>query len=201
MEVARQDTDDGDILLVGTELFADDVGVTAVAALPEAVAENDDGGTIDDGLLGEEVAAEDGAHAEGGEEIGGDKADGDLLGALVTFRIAEVYGGAASTGCGGELLEETAALLIIVEIGRRDSGEGLAAGTVIVPDSCEAVGLQVGERAQQDSVDYGEHGGVGADAESECGDGDEGETGSLGEEAKSVANVVEQGVHGGLGVQ
>ena len=45
-------------------------------------------------------------------------------------------------------------------------------------------------------MDYGEHGGVGANAEREGQDGNYGEAGSFGEQSKSVANVGDESIHG-----
>src|SRR5713226_1154867 len=196
MEVARQDADDGDVLLVVAQHLADDVDVATETALPETVAQDHHVRTVQDGFFGEEVASEDRVHPKDGEEVGGDEADGHLLRALVTFGGAEVDGGAASTGGGGELLKGAAALLIIAKVGRGNGGQRLAAGAVIVPDGGQAIGLEVGKRAQEHGVNHGEHSGIGADAEREGQDGDYGEAGSFGEQTKGVANVGDESIHG-----
>src|SRR5712671_6237935 len=148
MEIARQDADDGDVLLVVAQELADDVDVATEAALPETIAQDYYVRTVQDGFFREKVATEERIYSKNGKEVSRDEADGDLLRALIAFGGAEVDGGAASTSGGGELLKGAAALLIIAKIGWRDGRQGLAAGAVIVPDGSQAVGLQIGKRSE-----------------------------------------------------
>src|ERR1700730_18599939 len=55
--------------------------------------------------------------------------------------------------------------------------------------------LGAGERVQQYGVDPTEHGGAGADSESEREDGEGGEAEALAEDAESVGEVLEEGAH------
>src|SRR5258708_3373714 len=67
VEIARQYADDGDILPIGTQRLADDFGVSTKAALPKAVTEDYDIGSVEDGFFREEVAAENRIDAENRE--------------------------------------------------------------------------------------------------------------------------------------
>jgi hypothetical protein len=49
--------------------------------------------------------------------------------------------------------------------------------------------------AEENSIDHGEDGGVGADAEGESEDGNGGEGGIAGEDAQGVAEIVQESVH------
>ena len=53
------------------------------------------------------------------------------------------------------------------------------------------------EHAQDDGVDEGEDGGVGADTESQSEDGDGGEHGRVAKSAQGVTNVLEEGLQEG----
>ena len=55
--------------------------------------------------------------------------------------------------------------------------------------------LRAGERVEQDGVDPTEHGGAGADSESEREDGERGEAVALAEDAESVGEILEEGAH------
>src|ERR1700682_356950 len=59
--------------------------------------------------------------------------------------------------------------------------------------------LRAGERMEQYGVDPTEHGGAGADSESEREDGEGGEAVALAEDAESVGQILEEGAHLGGG--
>ena len=62
-----------------------------------------------------------------------------------------------------------------------------------LPRRTRVVGVGDGEVAQEDGVDQGEDGGVGADAESEGEDGGGSEAGSLPQLSQRIAHVLHQG--------
>lgn len=63
-------------------------------------------------------------------------------------------------------------------------------------DDNESIGLVIGERPQQDTVDDREDRGVGADAERDAGHDDEAETAALADRARRVAHVLRQVIEG-----
>jgi hypothetical protein len=68
----------------------------------------------------------------------------------------------------------------------------------VLAEGDELLGMLDGKIAEQDLVDEGEDGGVGADAEGEREQGDQGEAGALGERAEAEAGVLEEAVEGGF---
>ena len=62
----------------------------------------------------------------------------------------------------------------------------------------ETRGIGVGQRAEDDLLDDGEHGGVDADAEAEGDDGGEGEGGGLSELSQGETKVLGQRGHADL---
>src|SRR5262249_45718108 len=180
---------------VGAKDFADNVGITAKSPLPETVAEHDETGAIWATFFGGELAAENGIDAEERKEVWRDEANGDLLRLLVAFGVAEINGGAAAAGSRGKIGKLGGSLLVVAEIRRGDSGEGLAAGAVVIPDGNETLGILIGKRLHEDGVDHGEDGGVGADAESQGESGDQREAWAFAEQAKSVTNILQKQMH------
>src|SRR5580704_5875254 len=84
-------------------------------------------------------------------------------------------------------------------------GNGVAAPVAAVMAAAhgeedEFLRILDGEEAEEDLVEKGENGGVGADAEGESQDSDSGETGSAGEGAESVLEVAKCGIERGDGV-
>jgi hypothetical protein len=77
-------------------------------------------------------------------------------------------------------------------IGERNFGVRASGGELD-----ELFGVLDGEVAEEEGVDEGEDGGVGADAESEREDGDGSEGGGFGEGAEGVAEGWEKGGDGG----
>lgn len=108
--------------------------------------------------------------------------DGNLLGERFAGPIRDV-----EFVC-RNVLERSSLLAPPVEEGRR--GTAGAARKEGALEHHDAVGIRVGERFEQDSVDHREHGAVGGDAERDSSDGREGEAGAAPEEAGGVAEVV-----------
>src|ERR1035438_2841145 len=109
----------------------------------------------------EEGAAELGRDAESVEEVGGDDGAGDEFGRTAA---GEVEGGGAEDGYGFKGVRLLAPFdeLADVEWEVGDAGEEFRGG---LGDGDEAGGVAVGEGAEEDAIDDGEDGGVGADAE------------------------------------
>ena len=109
-----QDTDDGVGLVAEGDAGADDVGVAAELALPEAVADDHDVAAVGRIFLGGEGAAEDDGRAEEAEVGFGDVDAVDLLG----NGAGEVEAGTAEI-VGGDILKDAGLGFPGVEVDRR----------------------------------------------------------------------------------
>ena len=117
-EVLSQDADDGVGLVAQGERLADDVGIAAEFALPQAVAQHHDFAAVGRVFLRGEGAAQHDRRAEEAEVALGDVDAVDLLGTVA----GEVEAGAGEV-VGGYFLEDAGLLLPDVELG--DGGEEL----------------------------------------------------------------------------
>ena len=92
----------------------------------------------------------------------------------------------------GEALEGVAAGSVIAEIGK---GEGSGVRALDGFDGDETRGIGVRQRAEDNLLDDGEHGGVDADAEAEGDDGGEGKGGGFSELSQGETKVLGQRGH------
>ncbi len=189
-EARREHADDGVRVVVEQERAAEHSGVAAHLRPPEGVAEHDRAGAAVLVLAGAEGAAELRTDAEDVEEVGGDP-EGLELGALGA--VLPGGGAAVVAGDGGEQG--------VVRLELADGGPGeLEAGhvrvAVVLEQVHQALGLGVGEAAEERGVDGGEDGGVQADAHGEGEDDHGGEPRPGPEVAEGVPEVLEQGGHG-----
>jgi len=158
-EARRDDADDGVVRTVEGDGLASDVESGAKFAAPEAAPEHDDGSGAELIVGVIEEAADNGMDAEGFEEFGGDHVAGDAFGSLAGTEEVVVF-----VAVHGERGEGLVVALPVEEVGvvdgsARDTGYG-------VVDGDELAGFWVGERVEEDTVNDGEEGGVGTDAES-----------------------------------
>ena len=194
-EARREHADDGVRGVAEDQRPSEHARVAAHPRPPEGVGEDHGAGAAGHVLAGEEGAPELGADAQHVEEVGADLERGELraLGAVVPDD-----GGVGVSGDGGEDGR------VGLELAHRRPGEleaGLVVAVVDLPDVDQAVGLGVGERAEQGGVDRSEHGGVQADAHGEGEDDDRREPRPAPEVADGVTEVLEQRGHGGPLVQ
>lgn len=170
---------------------ADQAGVRAEAVPPQGMAEHDDvvGARLGVGV-GEHAAAG-GAGLEGGEERGRHALAGDALGFA---GVGEVV---APVGEHGRIGEAADAGLAVEKIRDGDAGVGQAQQRVGVVNIDEALGAGPGVGLEEDGVDDGEDGGVGADAQGQRGHGHGGEAGGLEERAEGEAEVRKHGKNDG----
>ena len=183
-----QDTDDGVGLIAEGDAGADDVGVAAELALPEAVADDHDVAAVGGIFLGGEGAAEDDGRAEEPEVRFGNVDAVDLLG----NGAGEVEAGTTEI-VGSDILKDAGLGFPVVEVHRRAHG-AVALGKG-VHELHHALGLGIGEGLKKDGVDHGEDRGVGPDAEGNGGDGGEGEGRARDEHAEGVAEVLPEITH------
>src|SRR5262249_9541744 len=122
---------------------------------------------------------------------GGDNADVNLL------RLAFGRGQFQRSVSGrSESLEVLRSLqLVVAKVGRGDRGQGLAAGTVVVPDDGETIGIAILQRPQKDVVGHAEDSAVGANAEGQSKDGREGKRGRFTERSDCDLKVSEDLFH------
>ncbi len=139
----------------------------------------------------------------GGEDAseGGDNAESGKVGAGNQFHrhtfglLAE--GKARGIGKAAEHVGED--LVVLAEIAEHRMGDGVASpvAAVVAPfhgEQDELLGILDGEETEENLVEEGEDGGVGADAESQGEDGYGGEAGSAGEHAEGVLEVAKDDV-------
>jgi hypothetical protein len=188
-KAGRDDADDGVVRTVEAERFAGNVERSAEFAAPETAAEHDNGSGAEliVGLI--EKAADDGMDAEDFEEFVGDHVAGEAFG---DFAAAEEV--VVLVAVHGERGEGLVVALPVEKVGVVD-GSAFDAGDRVV-EGDELAGLWVGERIEENAVDNGEEGGVGANAESQSENGDGGEERRLAERAKSVTKVLQESDNG-----
>ena len=161
---------------------AEDGGITVKDALPEIVAEDSDGGTAGEILLGRELTAVLRRDAENAEIAGGDALLRDELEAAIGGKVdaggAGVSRGSEERGAVAHGEEESAGLAVIdlfPIVGGDDEGE--------------ARGVGIRQGLEQDGIEHAEDGGIDADAEGERKEDDGGEGGGLSELADGEADI------------
>jgi len=176
----RKDTNDADGLAIDFDRRVQQGGVAGEARLPEVIGDESGFGVIGFG----KVAPEEGLYAESGKKVVVD------LGAAEADRIV---GGEVAIGVAegsGEMGEDGLRFLPRKIVGAEEKLVGLNGGGHAEPD--ETVGLGVREGTEEDSINDGEDGGGGAEAEGEREDGGRGEERSLRESAGGVAEILEE---------
>src|SRR5258708_22299669 len=141
-------------------------------------------------VLGSEYAPHGGDDAESGEVGAGNQFHRHA------FRLL-AKGKAGGSGEAAEHIGED--FVVLAEIPEHGMGDGVAAPVAAIVatlhgEQDELLGILDGEEAQQDLVEEGENGGVGADAESQGQDGHGGKAGSAREHAEGVLQVAQDGV-------
>jgi hypothetical protein len=91
-----------------------------------------------------------------------------------------------------EAVEHLRLFAVVVVLGDGHTHLSLTGEWSRLPHDGEAIAVLVGQRFQQDPVDDAEDGGVGADAQTEGGDGQRRIARSLHKRSRAVANVLKQ---------
>src|ERR1035438_626228 len=154
----------------------DDLRVGVEAAGPESMAEDDDFFAVGKVLFRREGAAAERRGAEEAEVIGADLRGLELLGEPATGEVDD------SATEGGHILNRAGLFAPVLELGGGGALEGALRRGVQEED--HAVGVWKRSRFEEDGVDNGKDGGIGADAQGEGGDGRESESGTLPEDAQ-----------------
>src|SRR3954469_25317731 len=141
MKILRQNSNDGDVLAVVADILANDIRISTKTTLPESIAEDHDSGPVQDGFLRQKIAAQNRLHAKERKKIVSHETYRDLLRAFVALHRAEINGCAASTSRGGDLFEQTAALLVVAKIRRRYRRQRLPTRSVVVPYADQPFGI------------------------------------------------------------
>src|SRR5262245_39038542 len=174
MEFRRHDSDDRTPFPVDGDEPADDVRLTAEAALPEVVADNSYPVLTRLLFVSRELSSELRSHSYDREEIGGDiNACGSLR--ITVFR--EI--GGIESEC-GDLLESPRISPEFANIYRnRTHWKVQSYHRAIQPQHDDTVRFAVRQRLEQNSIDDAEDRRIRADAERQCENGDRRETGIL----------------------
>ena len=130
-----------------------------------------------------ERAAEEGWHREGVEELAGDARalDGDRIAAAGQDVAVPVDGGRQ----GGQTVEARRLCLPLEELGIGKLDEARRVGAAGLPPDDEAVLLRERQSSEHDGIQHAEHGGAGADAQGQRGDGEQGDARAAARELSS----------------
>ena len=165
--------------------------VAAEVPLPETEADDGHAGTAGCTLAGRERAPEQGADAEHREEGG--------FGLDVGSRLGLAAAADVGPPVPGEERARLERLVLRLPIHVVRPGKGVTSGCRLrLEEPDQPVGFVEGQGAEQDRIDDGEDGGVGADAERERQHGDREESGGLAHRAEEVADVLERVAHTSL---
>ena len=163
---------------------SNDRRVAGKRAVPELIAEYGDVIPSRRVLAGDEASAKCRTHAEDAHEVRGD------AGSVETYRVAgtgkgELRGTERRDVLEGASLAMKCEIRCLIETGRHLEGSRRRS----VRDEKESLRVGEGKGPQQDAVDDGEDGGVGADTEGQREQGDGGEAGCAAQTARGVAQV------------
>ena len=189
-EIGAQDAGHGEGRAADQDGPSEDVGVAAKEALPTFVAEDGDIGAAGNVLGRSEEAAEKRLGAEQREEIGRGSEDAARSGRSRPVRVA-VAAVRDRDRFEGVVLRHDVGVLAGRGPVPRDAQAGRAE-----PQFNEAIGLRIGQRLEEKSIDDTENSRVGPDADGEGKHDYEGKARSFPHGAESVTNVGKQRTHG-----
>ncbi len=190
LELRAHDSDYGIWQGLQTDHLPDDVRVSGVSTLPEAVTQDDNMFSALLILILSETAAQSGLHSQQREEIGRDAGRQEPFGFPIAGEV--VVGNAAQDG---DVLEHRVLRLQVAMVGRRHRQPVKLRR--LSPERHEPLRLRERQRAQHDGIDDAENRRRGADAEREREHSHGREAGVLEQLAECVTKVV---VHSGSGV-
>ena len=142
------------------QLLVENAWVSVETPLPQAVADDRGGWTAEAFFRGEEVATKQRTDAHDGEEAG------RCIGDRKPFRNgAGGFGEVVLVGS-ADGLERGVQLIPILQADGRDEAVRILIARIALQYQDELVADRVGQRAQDDGVEYGKDSAVGADAQS-----------------------------------
>src|SRR5713226_530883 len=147
-------------MTIEAQILADDIGICFEATTPKTITNQRSRWPVEGLFLGGKFPAPRGNNCPDLEETGRDP------GASYSFRqraggFGNVFGVVA-----GERLERGIEAIPVFETNRSDQMKWTSSFGVVLVDAHELVGVGERQRLEEDGVDGGEHGAVGADAES-----------------------------------
>lgn len=188
VEAGGHDADDGGAILVDLNGFAEDVRITAVAALPEFFADDDNLGAVGEVVFAGNRAAEKWIEAKHAEYAVAHPCPWDALGgALPSNRPLDGIVDA-------DVIENPSAGADIEIIGERDLRGFVGICGTGFGDGDEAFRLRIGKRAKEEAVGEAEDEGGGSDAESENEDRGGGDGEIFTKDANGVTEIVKDHV-------
>ena len=180
---------------VDLDVTPDDRGIGGEASLPQCMTEDRDAVLAGHLFVLDEVSAERRLNAQGAEHVDRHPQTAQPFG-LGAFRIQDAgreHGRAIlHARVERDVLERPVARLPVHQVGGRRRRARPVAQRVRLPDLHEPVRLVQRQRLEQDAVDDGEDGGVGADAERQREGGDQGERFLCREHSPCVPEVLQQ---------
>src|ERR1700751_3044094 len=165
-------------------------------ALPQAIAHDHHAGTVERAFFSREISPESWLNTEKREEIWRDRRHVELLRTVSSAAgIVEHERAPRSAGARGKLHQPTS-LAVVFEIGRGNSGQGLALAAVVVPNDGEARGVAIRHASQKDPVDHAKNRSVCADAKRERDYGKGGERRAFPQHSGAENQVLPKRSHG-----
>jgi len=200
IEALRSDACDGDGLSVDEKGAADDRGITRVGSLPSFVAHDGHGRRAFAIVLVREEPPCVRVKTEGAEIVAGDELAHNGAGVFVRSSTTNREGPISEASLDGGQVFELGEIRPKEFIGGRGEERVVAsvpgarsdAAVIAVTQTNKILGVADGQIFEEDGVDEGEDGGVGADAERESENNGGGEAGSLRELTKSETQVLQE---------
>ena len=197
-EAVRQNADDGERDGVDAKAPADDRRVGAKPARPEPVADHRDGaGTLAVGLFVGERAAGCRRDPEDRRISIGDNLSTQAQRIAVSRQIEVACGEQREIAVDVLQIRERAVLRVRPDHLRAAHARRLLLRKREV-DEHQRVRIRERQPLEEDRIDHGEHGGVGANAESQREERDGGESWRVNEHAKGITNITRESGHGAI---
>ena len=188
-ETSRQDSDHGERLFIQQNRLAENSCITAVMALPQAVAQEDDLFMAGLFIFGRKIPADYWSDAQHAEEIPG------YLRTPDPFGIAAAGNRERQRARCGKFLENVIHVAPIQEFRSRGRAARDVAVRVRLPNGDDAAGIRKRQRFQQYSVDDAENHDVRANANRQSQNGDRRETRVSPQHAHAVTEILPKCVH------
>ncbi len=191
IESPLRDSDDCHAVIIHENIFADDGGIARKTALPETVAQHDDGMSIGNAVvIGSKSATDRGGDTEHVKISAGDELR------FYKFRAAI---GSEACGAGKPAKHSGENFVVILKIAKHWIGNRVAAPVVTVVvaahrEQHKLLRIFYGKQAQKNLVEQSEHRGVRADSEGESEDGNGGESWISAQHSQPKAHIVEGGL-------
>src|SRR5215469_5363556 len=178
----RQNANHWVTLAVERNLLSDQIGISAIALLPETVAQ-DDGSFVLRILLGKKETTTNWLNAQDRKQIRADTLAGDLLRLVIPGNVEEVRFKRRHA------VENLVLFSPVEEIFARNNIFRPATMRLLFPNHHKLVCFRIWQRPEKDGVDYAEDGGIRSDAQRQRDHRDGGESGAFAQLPHRIAQI------------